>query len=366
MKTKIKALEESRDSYVKLLAKASETLAPVYEEEIKKLVAKISEAHDAWAVNLKEESKEVLTYSNFDIKAIQVDVANVPEFTGKNIEECDKFLSKLDQLHKLLVEDVDAQLEKRFLNCCIRRLSQSVWKHMTTSNVNVSTYENLKNYIKKNYAGQLNAYQTFSKVFDIPFHKDEKFHVFASKLENELQTAHAAVKEHFRPVNGSNPLSSEQLMGFFGGMIFSEELKKNFFEIFKDLTTDFDNMSTCTQIAQRAEYFRERLSGSAFNSATFLNRGDSNDKKKLNEFSDKKKSNEFTDKKRTSKNPSWYHGDRFDPDFQKKKELWKNYLEEQNGEKNREKKHENTGNSENKNETPKTFHSVLGPESHFQ
>ena len=47
-------------------------------------------------------------------KAIQVNVANVPEFTGKNIEECDKFLSKLDQLHKLLVEDVDAQLEKRF------------------------------------------------------------------------------------------------------------------------------------------------------------------------------------------------------------------------------------------------------------
>ena len=42
MKTKIKALEESRDSYVKLLAKASETLAPVYEEEIEKLVAKIS------------------------------------------------------------------------------------------------------------------------------------------------------------------------------------------------------------------------------------------------------------------------------------------------------------------------------------
>ena len=68
-------------------------------------------------------------------------------------------------------------------------------------------------------------------------------------------------------------------MGFFGGIIFSEELKKNFFEIFKDLTTDFDNMSSCTQIAQRAEYFRERLSGSAFNSATFLNRGESNDKK---------------------------------------------------------------------------------------
>ena len=93
MKAKIKALEESRDSYVKLLAKASETLAPVYEEEIKKLVTKISEA--------------VLSYTAFDIKAIQVDVGNVPEFFGRNIEECEHFVSKIDQLYKLLVEDID-------------------------------------------------------------------------------------------------------------------------------------------------------------------------------------------------------------------------------------------------------------------
>ena len=92
MKAKIKALEESHDSYVKLLAKASETLAP-YEEELKKLVTKISEA--------------VLSYTAFDIKAIQVDVGNVPEFFGRNIEECEHFVSKLDQLYKLLVEDID-------------------------------------------------------------------------------------------------------------------------------------------------------------------------------------------------------------------------------------------------------------------
>ena len=171
---------------------------------------------------------------------------------------------------------------------------------MMSSNVNISAYEDFKNYIKKNYAGQLNAYQTFSKVFDIPFNKDEKFHVFASKLENELQTAHTAVQEHFRSVNGNNPLTSEQLMGFFGGMIFSEELKKNFFHIFKDLTTDFDNMSTCAQIAQRAEYFRERLSGSAFSSATFLNRGVSTDKE---------------NGKSPKNDRQWHRGDRYDPDF---------------------------------------------------
>lgn len=92
----------------------------------------------------------------------------------------------------------------------------------------------------------MNAYQTFSKVFEIPFNKDEKFHDFASKPKNELRTAHVAVKKHFRPVKDKNQLSSKQLMEFFGGMIFSEELKKNFFEIYKDLTTAFDNMSRCT------------------------------------------------------------------------------------------------------------------------
>ena len=72
----------------------------------------------------------------------------------------------------------------------------------------------------------MNAYQTFSKVFDIPFNKEEKFHVYSSKLENELLTGHAAVVEHFRPINGTNPLTSEQLLGFVEDMIFTEELKK--------------------------------------------------------------------------------------------------------------------------------------------
>ena len=103
MKAKIKALEESRDSYVKLLAKASETLAP-YEEELKKLVTKISEAHDSWVeTTVKDEFHEVLSYTAFDIKAIQVDVGNVPEFFGRNIEECEHFVSKLDQRYQAVI-----------------------------------------------------------------------------------------------------------------------------------------------------------------------------------------------------------------------------------------------------------------------
>jgi hypothetical protein len=109
-------------------------------------------------------------------------------------------------------------------------------------------------------------------------------------------------------------------------------------------------MSTCSQIAQRAEYFRERLSGNVLTSTTFLNRGGSNDKEKL--------------KKNPKTDHPWYKGDRFDPDYRKKKELWEKYLEEQKGAST--KPVDTTGKTKNSDEIPKTFHSVLGPESHFQ
>ena len=52
--------------------------------------------------------------------------------------------------------------------------------------------------------------------------------------------------------------------------IFSKKLKGSHFHISKDITVDFDKFKNCGDVATRAEYFRERLSGNPITENTLL------------------------------------------------------------------------------------------------
>ena len=76
-------------------------------------------------------------------------------------------------------------------------------------------------------------------------------------------------------------LSADQVLDFFGALIFSEELKKSHFHIFKDMTLDFDKLKDCNAVATKAEYFRERLSGNPVNESSFFSRNKKIEKTRL-------------------------------------------------------------------------------------
>ena len=207
----------------------------------------------------------------------------MPEFFGTNIQETEKFVSKLDQLFDLLVQNVDSKYETIFLNNVFRRLSESVYKTMNTSKSDVSTYANFKIFIKAHYGGQLNAFQCVSRIFDINYNPEAKFHIYSSKLAEEVRNAKGAIEAHFKDVNkAGSELSADQVLDFFGALIFTEELKKSHFHIFKDITLDFDKLKDCNAVATKAEYFRERLSGNPVNENSFFTRNKKNEKHESN------------------------------------------------------------------------------------
>ena len=154
---------------------------------------------------------------------------------------------------------------------------------MNSSKSDVSTYANFKKFIKAHYAGQLNAFQCVSRIFDIHYNSEAKFHIYASKLTEEVRNAKGAIEAHFKDVNkeGSD-LSADQVLDFFGALIFSEELKKSHFHIFKDMTLDFDKLKDCNAVATKAEYFRERLSGNPVNENSFFSRNKKIEKNEVN------------------------------------------------------------------------------------
>ena len=54
-----------------------------------------------------------------------------------------------------------------------------------------------------------------------------------------------------------------------GALCMSQKLKEHSWEIFRDMTNDFDKFKIANEVPQKAEFYRERLQGATVNSSTF-------------------------------------------------------------------------------------------------
>ena len=255
----------------KLKKGADDANVEKYDKQIYETLDKISELTKNLENIIIKAEPIAHSGDTFYKRSIANDVGNLPEFNGESISETENFLNKLDQLYQLLVVDIDSSLEPFFLNNIFRRLGHSVYKALKSKKNKIETFAEFKIFVKKNFGGQLNAFQSVSRIFDVKNDQDDKFHVYTGRLTEELETARGAIESHFKNINNSETeLTADQALDFMGALIFSEKLKGSHFHIFKDITVDFDKFKNCGDVATRAEYFRERLSGNPITENTLL------------------------------------------------------------------------------------------------
>ena len=208
------------------------------------------------------------------VKAISLALKDLPVYNGLNIMETERYTAKLKQYYSLLVSEVDNNLEQEFLTQIRLKLGENVWKHIDTAKPDIKNFDNYLSYIRKTYGGQQNAFQVVSRAFDIEFRPDEKFFVYSNKLTNELRSSLLAMKGHYNDKNeGDKELTADNCIDFLGALIMSQNLKKDHWEIFRDMTNDMDSLKTANAVAQKAEYYRERVQH-APTSSTFWRRND--------------------------------------------------------------------------------------------
>ena len=216
------------------------------------------------------------------VKAISLAVKDLPTFNGINIQETERYIGKLKQYFSLLVSENDADLESEFLMQIRIKLGENVWKHIDTAKPNIKSFDNYIKYISKTYGGQQNAFQVVSRAFDIEFKPHEKFFLYSNKLTNELRSSLLAIKGHYNDKqDGDKELTADNCIDFLGALIMSQNLKKEHWEIFRDMTNDMDSLKTANAVAQKAEYYRERVQH-APTSSTFWGRNESNIKRNDN------------------------------------------------------------------------------------
>ena len=314
----------------------------IIKENITNIYAKIREI-----VNRPDNALGVKTegsYQNQNAKLIERTLAAQPIFYGTDTAEAEGFLNKMEQLFILLVKEVDPNLESEFVMHAKLKFGTNVFSQMRASEEKLDTFVKFKKFITSRFAGQYNAFRRVSKIFDIPFNSNDKYHVYSTKLTEELQSCVEAIKEHYGNIDESKPLSAETVVEFFGGLLMAQKIKIADYQIYRDMVLDFDRLTSATTVAAKAEFYRERTS-SASNSTFWAG-------------------NQI---KRGNQNKTGYQNKR------QRQDNWAMSI------KNTDKTLKTVGTTSELNKTPivynvvddntdktETFHSLLGPESLFQ
>ena len=220
-------------------------------------------------VVVKSESAKL----DHNVRTIERTLAGQPIFYGNNDKEAEGFISIMEQLYFLLVTQVDTKLEQDFLVHMKLRFGVNVFSQMQTCKTKLDTFENVKKFIRDRFGGNYNAYQRVSRIFDVPFNPNEKFQIYATKLNQEISNSLNAIKEHYAHLNEGSQLTPEQVMEFMGGILASENIRRNFFDIHKEMTKDFDVLTGAISVMNQAEFYRERQIATSPGSDTFFSRG---------------------------------------------------------------------------------------------
>ena len=107
----------------------------------------------------------------------------------------------------------------------------------------LNTFENVKKFVRERFGGNYNAYQRVSRIFDVHFNPNDKFQIYATKLNQEISNSLAAIKDHYAKINVDSELTPDQVMEFMGGILASENIRRNFHDIHKEMYKDFDGSS---------------------------------------------------------------------------------------------------------------------------
>ena len=247
------------------------------------------------------------------VKAISSALKELPTYNGLNISETERYLAKLNQFFTLLVTGVNENLEGEFLSQIKLKLGDNVWKHLDTTKPDISNFEKYKIFINTNYGGFQNAFQVVNRAFDIEFDPNQKNFIFSNKLTDELRTSLAAIKRHYNKIDGDKELTASECIDFIGALCVSQKLKEHDWELFRDMTNDFDKLKSANEVAQKAEFYRERLQSSTVNSTSFWGKSES---KKQPEGQACKREGFSTTNKFDLNDPQFRaYAEKFDPNF---------------------------------------------------
>ena len=215
----------------------------------------------------KAEIKPDGVANNFlshQIKAMSHVISNeVPIFSSG--QDVHIWLNKLESYWKLYVaNDTTGMMEEHFIQSAKSRLCSEYLNAMLGSSVATDTFEQMKDYMKKNHASKMSVFQILDMLWEMDQKDSESFRDFGIRLDDKAHEAKniifAKFKEWAESKNESETeMKAHDIFKLVSGQVFLQSLKNRHGVVYNNICNDLDKTWSANEIALKAMTFSDRM-----------------------------------------------------------------------------------------------------------
>ena len=206
-------------------------------------------------------------FTSHKIKAMSNVIATeVPIFSsGLDVHT---WLNKLESYWKLYVaNDSTGLMKEHFIQSAKSRLCPEYLHAMLGSSDPTETFEQMKDYMKKNHASKMSVFQILDTLWEMDHKESESFRDFGIRLDDKANEAKniifAKFKEWAETSEGSKAeMKDDDIFKLVSGQVFLQYLKNKHRLIYNNICNDLDKTWSANEIALKAMTFSDRMASS--------------------------------------------------------------------------------------------------------
>ena len=206
-------------------------------------------------------------FTSHKIKAMSNVIATeVPIFSSG--QDVHIWLNKLESYWKLYVaNDTSGLMEEHFIQSAKSRLCSEYLHAMLGSSDATSTFEQMKNYMKKNHASKMSVFQTLDTLWEMDQKESESFRDFGIRLDDKAIEAKSIIFAKFKEWAESNEgpkteMKEDDIFKLVSGQVFLQSLKNKHGIVYNNICNDLDKTWSANEIALKAMTFSDRMASS--------------------------------------------------------------------------------------------------------
>ena len=222
------------------------------------------------SVTKKESTKTDGVANNFlshQIKGMSHVISNeVPIFSSG--QDVHIWLNKLESYWKLYVAtDTTGLMEKHFIQSAKSRLCSEYLHAMLGSASATDTFEQMKDYMKKNHASKITVFQILDTLWGMDQKDSENFRDFGIRLDDKANEAKNIIFAKFKEWAESNEesateMKADDIFKLVSGQVFLQNLKNKHGVVYNNICNDLDKTWSANEIALKAMTFSDRMASS--------------------------------------------------------------------------------------------------------
>ena len=186
-------------------------------------------------------------------RRLQAHCAALPKFQGTSPDELTSFLTEINQIYDILVKN-KPDAGNFFIEEIKLKLDAEIQTRLNDAG-GAQSVEKLTKWLRETYGEQHTSFQLLAKAWTCEYKSGSHFVSYASAIERHMRTARDHIKALWVKNNGRD-MSVDESFDLFNGMLMTEVVRKDSFEIYQALIPKLDKLTTASKVANEAEAIR--------------------------------------------------------------------------------------------------------------